>query len=201
MFSIKENEFEALHTSIRNLVFDGQEVLEVIKVDKIDQPDENTYAKLKELSFHNGTIEVDLYSQLLDDAPDYARGFIGIAYRIKEDDSAFESFYIRPTNGRIDDPVRSNRAIQYFSYPNYTFDYFRERGITEFEGQADIGLAEWTRIKAVVKDQEADFYINDKHILHVAQMKLGKDARGQVGFFVDIGTRAYYRNLQVTLDD
>ena len=88
MVSIKENEFEALHTSIRNLVFDGQEVLEVIKVDKIDQPDENTYAKLKELSFHNGTIEVDVYSQLLDDAPDYARGFIGIAYRIKEDDSA-----------------------------------------------------------------------------------------------------------------
>lgn len=37
---------------------------------------------------------------------DFARGFIGIAFRIDDEDSTFESFYVRPTNGRIDDPVR-----------------------------------------------------------------------------------------------
>ena len=32
--------------------------------------DENTYAKLKDFSFHNGTIEVKMLSRLLPDAPD-----------------------------------------------------------------------------------------------------------------------------------
>ena len=38
-----------------------------------------------------------MLSRLLKDAPDFARGFIGIAYCINEDDTKFESFYVRPT--------------------------------------------------------------------------------------------------------
>ncbi|WP_373714149.1 hypothetical protein [Streptococcus sp.] len=201
MLSIKEDCFIAVHTSLRNSHIAGEEVLEVVKTEKINQPDENTYAKLKDNFFHNGTIEVDVYSQLLEDAPDYARGFIGLAFRIREDDSSFESFYIRPTNGRTDDPVRSQRAIQYFAYPTYTFDYFRERDIKDFEGPADIGLSEWIRLKAVVKGDKADFYVNGDLVLQVQQLKLGKDASGSVGLFVDIGTRGYFKNLQVTAED
>ena len=201
MLSIQEDCFTAVHASLRNLLVEGEEVLEVVKTEKIEQPDENTYAKLTDIFFHNGTIEVDVYSQLLDDAPDYARGFIGLAFRISEDDSSFESFYIRPTNGRVDDPVRSQRAIQYFAYPTYTFDYFRERGIGDYEGPADIGLAEWIRLKAVVKDDKADFYVNGDLVLQVPQLKLGKDASGSVGLFVDIGTRGYFKNLQITATD
>ncbi|MGT2775580.1 hypothetical protein ACVRZG_05895 [Streptococcus hyovaginalis] len=67
----------------------------------------------------------------VEDAPDFARGFIGLAFRISENDDYFESFYIRPTNGRTEDPIRRNRAIQYFAYPTYTFDYFREKGIMD----------------------------------------------------------------------
>ena len=201
MLSIQEDCYTAVHTSLRNLLVEGEEVLEVVKTEKIEQPDENTYAKLTDIFFHNGTIEVDVYSQLLEDAPDYARGFIGLAFRISEDDSSFESFYIRPTNGRVDDPVRSQRAIQYFAYPSYAFDYFRERGIGDYEGPADIGLAEWIRLKAVVKDDKADFYVNGDLVLQVPQLKLGKDASGSVGLFVDIGTRGYFKNLQVTAED
>lgn len=51
-----------------------------------------------------------MLSRLLPDNPDFARGFIGIAFRINEDNSQFESFYMRPMNGRIDDPTRRSRA-------------------------------------------------------------------------------------------
>lgn len=57
-------------------------------------------AKVKDLQFHNGTIEVKLLSRLLPDAPDFARGFIGIVYRANADNSEFEAFYVRPANGR-----------------------------------------------------------------------------------------------------
>lgn len=34
-----------------------------------------------------------MLNRLLKETPDFARGFIGIAYRIHEDDTKFESFY------------------------------------------------------------------------------------------------------------
>ena len=88
--------FQPVHTGIETLSLEGEQVLRVVKTEKIWEFDENTYAKLPQVSFHNGVIQVDMRSRLLPDAPDLARGFVGIAFRIQEDDSAFESFYVRP---------------------------------------------------------------------------------------------------------
>ena len=189
MIDLNKENFKAVHTAIENIEFNDEKVLRVVKAEKIMEFDENTYAKLKDVNFHNGTIEVKMLSRLLPDAPDFARGFIGIAYRINEDDTKFESFYVRPTNGRqCDDPVRKAHGCQYFSYPKYTFAYFRENNITKYEAPVDIDLNEWIQLKAVIQDNTAQFYINDmdKSILVVDNMKHGSDLKGSVGFFVDI---------------
>ena len=167
------------------------------KAEKLLEFDENTYAKLTDTSFHNGVIEVDMLSRLLPDAPDFARGFIGIAFRISGDDAAFESYYVRPTNGRTDDPVRRAHGSQYFSYPKYTFAYFREQGITEYEAPVDIGLNEWIHLKAEVEDGHASFFVNGTLALAVSDLKHGGEARGAVGLFVDIGTEGFFKNLTV----
>ena len=200
---LNKKSFIPVHTNIENVELDGEKVLRVIKVEKIMEFDENTYAKLIDSSFHNGVIEVKMLSRLLKDTPDFARGFIGIAYRINEDDSAFESFYLRPTNGRIDDPVRKNRGCQYFSYPKYTFAYFRDKNITDYEGPADIGLDEWISLKAVIENEQAKFYLNDNKepVLVVDNMKHGVGKHGAIGFFVDIGTEAYFKDLKITYTD
>lgn len=157
----KEN-WKENYTHISNEVIDNEKVLRVVKSGKINEYDENTYAKLVDSSFHNGIIEVKMLSRLLKEAPDFARGFIGIAYRIHEDDTKFESFYVRPTNGRqCDDSVRKQHGCQYFSYPTYTFAYFRKHGITKYENQVDIDLNEWISLKAVIEDEKATFYSND----------------------------------------
>ena len=145
-----------------------------------------------------------MLSRLLKEAPDFAREFIGIAYRIHEDDTKFESFYVRPTNGRqCDDPVRKQHGCQYFSYPTYTFAYFRERGITKHENQVDIDLNEWIGLKAVIEDEKAIFYLNDdlQSLLVVDQMIHDKSMRGNIGFFVDVGTEAFFKNLKITYFD
>lgn len=200
---VKENSFQAVHTKIENIIFEGEEVLKVTKADKIMEFDENTYAKLKEVTFHNGVIEVKVLSRLLPDAPEFARGFIGITYRVSEDDQKFESFYVRPTNGRINDPVRRAHGCQYFSYPKYTFAYFRDHNITQYEAPVDIGLNEWITIKAVIHDDKAQFYINndDKPVLEVDDMKHGAKAKGAIGFFVDIGTEGYFKDLKISLSE
>lgn len=201
--NLKKDNFKPLHTSIENLEIDGEQVLRVIKAEKIMEFDENTYAKLNNFNFHNGVIEVKMLSRLLPDAPDFARGFIGITYRINDDDTKFESFYVRPTNGRIEDPIRKARGCQYFSYPGYTFSYFRDNNISDYEAPADIGLDEWINLKAVINGNCAEFYINDftKPVMVVSDMKHGANQTGGIGLFVDIGTEAFFKDLKITLNE
>ena len=198
----EERLFTAVHTQIENTLLDGQAVLRVTKTDKVEQPDENTYAVLNGIHLHNGTIEVRLRSRLLPDAPDYARGFVGIVYRAKEDSSEFESFYVRPTNGRsCTDPVRKAHGCQYFSYPGYTFSYFREFGILGYEAPVDVDIDEWFTLKAVFQNEQATFFVNDALVLTVPQMKHGFGQSGALGIYVDIGTEAFVSDIKVISDD
>ncbi len=197
--SMKPDNYMAVNTSVESRMFEGEEVLRVVKSKKINEYDENTYAKVRNLEFQDGIIEVDMLSRLLPDAPDFARGFIGIAFRISTDDSSFESFYIRPTNSvnSTDDPIRQAHGCQYFSYPGYTFAYFRENGITEYEAPIHNELNQWVHLKVVFSGKHADFYLNNEErpTLSVDEMFHGNGSPGGIGFFVDIGTEGFFRNL------
>ena len=192
-------DFEQVNVKAKLTTLKKDIVLRVVKSNKIMEFNENTYAKLTNFSFHNGIIEVQMLSRLLSNAPNFARGFIGIAFRINDDDSKFESFYIRPTNGHSEDPIRKNRAVQYFSYPNYTFEYFRNLNIADYEGSADIKLNEWITLKAIIQESRGEFYINNNETpsLVVENMKLGEAASGSIGLFVDIGTEAFFKDLKI----
>ena len=185
-----------------NMEFSGVDTIRVWKTDSLE-PDINTYAAVTESSFHNGTIEVDVCGRLLPNAPDYARGFIGVVFRAADDGREFESFYIRPANGMdCCDPIRKKHGCQYFSFPGYTFSYLRDFGITDYESNVNtISLNKWSRIKAIVRDSSAVFYVDNVKVLAVSNLKHGAFARGNVGLYVDIGTDGWFKNLNITCDD
>lgn len=197
--SIASENFIAVNTAIENIVLDEENALRVVKAQKIYEFDENTYAKVKDFEFENGVIEVDMKSRLLPDAPDIARGFIGIAFGIDDKDSELEAFYIRPTNSvnATSDPIRQSHGCQYFSYPKYTFAYFRENGITGYEAAIHNELDQWVHLKAVIEGDRASFYLNNEEqaTLTVEHLIHGKAKPGSIGFFVDIGTEAFFKNL------
>jgi hypothetical protein len=68
------------------------------------------YAIAKGAAFHNGVIEVEVAGRPATGAFAGARGFIGVAFRLRNDQ--FEYIFLRPTNGRADDQVRRNHATQ-----------------------------------------------------------------------------------------
>ncbi len=103
-----------------------REVIRVVKDSTVKESDEPTYVKIRGTHFKNGTIEVKVLSRLLKNAPEFARGFIGVAFRINDNNTKFEGIYIRPTNGRVEDQVRRNHCVQYYSYPDYKFDRLRK---------------------------------------------------------------------------
>lgn len=190
--------------SRHNIVdLDGEKVLRVVKDKNIIEDDEATYAKFLDTDFHNGTIKLKVLSKLLLDAPEHARGFIGIAFRINKDDSLFESIYIRPANGRCEIQLRRNRATQYFSFPDFKYMHSRETNPGEYESYVDIDLNQWIDFRVEVKDQKAKLFINDSEspVLIVNDMKMGSEARGAVGMFVDIGTDGYFKDIEIDFED
>ena len=183
---------------------DGEQLIRVVKPEENTEPDVATFARLSGSDFHDGTIEVDVRARLMHWADVDSRGFIGIVFRATESDDRFEGFYVRPRNGRsCTEPQRRIHTMQYFSYPGYTFAYFRERGIGDFEAKADIEMDEWIHLKAEVAGAGAKFYVDDMDTpaLVVNEMFGGSDLRGGVGLYVDNGTEGNFKNLLVTRAD
>ena len=191
-------------TSVGLTELDGEQLIRVVKPEENTEPDVPTYARLVGSDFHDGTIELDVRARLMHWADIDCRGFIGFVFRASVNDDRFESFYVRPRNGRsCTEPQRRIHTMQYFSYPGYTFAYFRERGIADYEAKADIEMDEWIHLKAEIAGAGAKFYVDDMETpaLVVDEMFGGAELRGGVGLYVDNGTAGNFKNLQVTYAD
>jgi hypothetical protein len=164
------------------------------------QPAPDQFALINGLEFSNGTIEVELAGAPAQGAPEGARGFVGIAFRVQPDEKTFDAFYLRPTNGRADDQERRNHATQYISHPAWTWSRFRQETPGRYESYVDLVPNEWTKLKIEVAGNKARLYVNDQPqpVLIVNDVKSGPDARGGVALWIDQGTVAHFRNLVVT---
>ena len=201
-FRFDKNKLEAINVSMSIEKFMGKAVVKVIKDSTVKEFDEPTFTKVKGIDFKNGTIEVKVWSRLLPNAPELARGFIGIAFRINDSNTKFECIYIRPTNGRANDQIRRNHSIQYFSYPDYKFDRLRKEAPEMYESYADMGLNEWIKLKIIVKDLQAKLFINDNKqpSLIVNDLKHGANSSGAIALWVDTGTEGFFSDLKILND-
>ena len=161
----------------------------------------SSIAFASDLEFIDWTIGFDMLSTVSKNGIPGARWFAGIAFRASNDFWEYESFYLRPSNGRIDNPIKKGHATQYISYPKYEFDTFRKIAPEKYESSADIWLDEWTHIKIKVDWKNAKFYVNSILVLEVDDLKLGADKKGLVWFWIWIWTKAYFANLKVTAQE
>jgi hypothetical protein len=197
--SLNEKSLEPVQVSMGFEDLKGVKVLRVTKDTTVKAVDQPTFVKLERVGFKNGIIEVKVLSRLLPTAQKDNRGFIGLAFHIKDDNSKFEAIYIRPTNGRADDQVRRNHTVQYFSYPDFPYSRLRKENPEQYESYADMGLNEWVKLRIDVNGDKAKLYINDGKFpaLIVNDLKLKTDEPGGIGLWVDVGTEGFFRDLRV----
>jgi hypothetical protein len=178
----------------------GSEVLKAIKDSSVKEVDEPTFVKIKGVNFRNGAIEVKVLSRLSKNAPDFARGFIGVAFHINDSNTKYKSIYLRPVNARVDDQMRRNHSIQYYSYPDYKFDRLRKESPERYESYADMEMNKWITIRIEVKDTQAKLFINKNQqpSLMVNDLKHGANPSGAVALWVEIGTEGYFKDLKIT---
>jgi len=200
--SLHKKNLEAVNVLMTAEKLIGKEVIKVIKDSTVKEVDEPTFVKIKGIDFKNGTIEVKVLSRLLKNAPDYARGFIGVAFRINNSNTKYESIYLRPINARADDQIRRNHSIQYYSYPDYKFDRLRKESPEKYESYADMEMNQWITIRIAVKGNQAKLFLNNNKqpSLIVNDLKHGADLSGAIGLWVDIGTEGYFTDVKIYRD-
>jgi hypothetical protein len=156
-------------------------------------------ALLTGTDFQDGTIEADLAVKT--NTPPGVRnpGFIGVAFRVRQDVSHYDLFYIRPGNARADDQAMRNHAVQYCAAPNFGWYELRRAWPWVYEAYGDIQRDAWTHIKIDVAGRVARIYLNGSAMptLVVDGMK-GEDLRGAVALFGFTNEESYFSNLRIT---
>lgn len=155
-------------------------------------------AVVKSSDFKDGMIEADVAGFPRQGAKPGTRGFIGIAFRVQDNGSKYEAFYLRMTNGRANDQLQRNHSAQYVSHPDFPWNRLREEKPGLYESYVDIDAGAWTRIKVVVAGTRAQLYVNGaaQPCLIVNDLKLG-DSDGQIALWTGSDTEAYFANLTV----
>jgi hypothetical protein len=156
-------------------------------------------ALVKDLDFKNGTIELEIAGAPSAGAPEGARGFVGIAFRLGADSKHFECVYLRPTNGRADDQLRRNHSTQYISAPDYPWERLRKENPGVYEAYVDLESGAWTKYKLVVSGNRAALYINgaEQPCLIVNDLK-GAEGHGKIALWIGPNADGYFSGLKVT---
>ena len=190
---------------MKAVIYQGRKAIQVISSPESDAVWAKEHAGtgggivvLPGISFHNGTIEIDVAGKPGAGAPSDARGFVGVAFRVNPDASKYEYVYIRPTNGRADDQLRRNHSTQYSSHPDYEWLRLRTESPGKYESYVDLVPGEWTKLRIEVSGTRMRFYVNgvSQPTLLVEDLKLG-DTQGALALWVGVGTEAYFANLHV----
>ena len=184
------------NVSIAQTTFRGRPALQVIVA--ADAPNAASYAVVKDVSFRDGTIEVDLAGQPAAGAGSGARGFIGVAFRLQSDGS-YEYIYLRPTNGRADDQVRRNHSTQYSAHPDFDFARSRQEAPEKYESYVDLEPGAWTNYKIEIDGRRARLFVHGAEQPSLIVNDLKHEPRaGGVALWVGPGTEGYFANLKIT---
>ena len=159
-----------------------------------------TLVLIEGLKFDDGVIEAEIAGDVRPGAPEGARGFVGIAFRVQDDLRTYDAFYLRPTNGRADDQVRRNHSAQYVSHPDWPWFRLRKEFPSMYEAYVDLVPGTWTKIRIEVNGEQARLYVHGQSqpTLIVNDVKSGPKGSGAIALWIDSGTVAHFRNLTVS---
>ena len=166
----------------------------------IDSGQAECMAIVKELEFTNGTIECEVNGKTILNAPQYAKGFIGIGFRVQKEPGGYnyECIYLRPLNSRSQNQLTRNRTVQYSAEPEFPWHRLRSETPSQYESYVDVAPDKWTKIRIEVSGKTARLFVNqsEQPSLIVNDLKLG-ERKGAVAIWSEATTVALVRELVV----
>ena len=190
------SKIELRNANGENTTYKGSQALKL--TEKSDAKGDSL-AILKNVTFRDGAIELEVAGAPGQGADAAARGFIGLAFRVQPGASRFECIYIRPTNGRANDQLRRNHSTQYISFPDWPWEKLRKESPGVYESYADMQSGEWTKVRIVVKGADASLFVAgaSQPCLIIHDLKLGA-VDGGIAMWIGPGTEGYFKNVKIT---
>lgn len=148
---------------------------------------------LKDVSFKEGTIEIDLRGKDV-----FLQSFLGVAFHAK-DSNHYELVYFRPFNFQFPDTARRKWSLQYMVIPEYPYTKLRQEHPLVYENsitpppKAD----QWFHATIIVKNDSVKVYANHSATPSLQVKKLGNMQKGMIGLWDD-ELSGDFANLSIT---
>ena len=150
------------------------------------------YAKIKDMDFTNGVIELEIKGK-----DKRGRSFVGLAFH-GVNDSTYDAVYFRPFNFLSE--TKAANAVQYISHPKNTWHSLRKAFPGNYESTMDSkpDPNNWFKIKIVVNYPHIKVFTEgiETPILEVKQ--LSKQKHGWIGIWAGNGSEGWFRNIKIT---
>ena len=148
-------------------------------------------ALVQNLKFSEGTLEIDLRG-----AGQREASFVGLAFGVA-DAKTFEAVYFRPFRFVDDDPDARGHAVQYVSWPDYTWEKLRQNkpGVYEAAIQPVPDPAGWFHARIEVTTHKVSVSVDGSTQPCLVVDRLGH-REGAIGLWVD-SMPAAFRNLRI----
>jgi hypothetical protein len=189
---------ETVNATSEVVAYRGAQAVRLVPTPEAADKDLGMFAMLDGPDFTDGTIELQVAGAPRPGASEGARGFIGVSFRTGPHGEWADMFYLRPTNGRVDDQLRRNHAVQYASDPEYPWHRLRKETPGVYESYADMEAGTWTTMRIEVDGTKARLYVNgaSQPCLIVNDIKHG-ERPGKVALWAHVETDAYFGAITV----
>ncbi len=149
------------------------------------QGKEESFVYLPEVSFTDGTIEVDIASST----------FSGIGFHGSKDGKVAHKVYFRPFNSGTE---KHENTVQYsmMGQPEFGWRALRKKSPGKYESGADIRENEWFHVRLEIEGGRVEAYVSDapKPVLVVERL-LDDSRTGKIGVW---GWDSYFTNFRFT---
>ena len=190
---------EVVNSKAEIVTYRGRKALHLTPAQNRQTDQDSMIALVGGTDFKQGTIEAEVAGLPIYAIDPEARGFVGVVFRAQEHGARAENIYLRPTNGRAEDQLRRNHAVQYVSKPDFPWQRLRKEAPGVYESYVDLEEGAWTKMRIESAGTKARLYVNgaEQPCLIVNDLKLG-ETHGQIALWAHWSTDGYFSNLAVS---
>ncbi len=143
--------------------------------------------------FGDGTIELDIRGRDV-----FQKSFPGIAFRCASS-VACDIVYLRPFNFRSADPTRHAHALQYTSYPDFSWERLRADSPGKYESAVvpEPKPDDWVHLRLELHGTDLQVFVNHASAPSLRVKTLGGRTHGGIGLWVGDLSPGDFANLSI----
>lgn len=161
---------------------------------QMDAREGDGLAVLEDLSFKEGTIELEILGE-----NNPGKSFVGLAFNI-QNDSTYEVIYFRPFNFVAEEPLRKVHMVQYIYHPEFSWRKLRTERKGEFENEIPNppDPDQWFKAQISISANIVKVYVNGQDSPCLMVPRLATASSSRIGLWTGFNSSGRFRMLKLS---